>query len=172
MRVFCFILILNEPHISICIDDKSKIAVIKNWKNAIPDNSSFEISEPEINGHIIKLYDLPLSAGTGDPIFGESESTEYTTNNPKADFALKISGDSMEPTIPNGSIVPVQKCETLEDSKIGAFFLNGDVYCKMLKYIDGKTYLCSVNEKYENKEINPESDRLEVYGKVIDVISK
>lgn len=170
--ILCFILILNEPHISICIDDKSKITVIKNWKNAIPDNSSFEISEPEINGHIIKLYDLPLSAGTGDPIFGESESTEYTTNNPKADFALKISGDSMEPTIPNGSIVLVQKCETLEDSKIGAFFLNGDVYCKMLKYIDGKTYLCSVNEKYENKEINPESDRLEVYGKVIDVISK
>ena len=169
--ILCFILLLNEPHISICIDDKSKIAVIKTWKNSIPDNSSFEISEPEINGHIIKLYDLPLSAGTGDPIFGESESTEYTTNNPNADFALKISGDSMEPTIPNGSIVLVQKCETLEDSKIGAFFLNGDVYCKMLKHIDGKTYLCSVNENYENIEINPESDRLEVYGKVIDVIS-
>lgn len=167
--ILCFMLILNEPHIRICLEDQSKITTIKTWKNAIPDNSSFEIAVPEEKSNIIQLFDLPLSAGTGDPILDESDSTEYLTDNPKANFALKISGNSMEPTIKNESIVLIQKCETLEDLEIGAFYLNGEVFCKRLQHINAITYLVSDNDSYSPIQIK-EDDELKIFGKVIEVV--
>ena len=167
--ILCFILILNEPHLRICIKDQSRISTIKTWKNAIPDNSSFEITTDKENNRIIKLYDLPLSAGTGN-LLDESDSTEYTTYNPKADFALKISGNSMEPTIKNESVVLVQKCETIEDSEIGAFYLNGEAFCKRLQHINAITYLVSDNDSYSPIQIKA-GDELKLFGKVIEVVN-
>lgn len=75
----------------------------------------------------------------------------------------------MEPEIPDGSIVVVKKEYDVPDGIIGAFFLNGEVYCKKLLHKDGKVFLCSVNTKYEPIQIRDE-DNLKAYGKIIKVI--
>ena len=168
-EILCFMFILNKPHIIACLENNDYIQKIQSWNNAIPNNYSFEITTPEEKERIIKLYDLPLSAGTGN-LLDESDSTEYTTYNPKADFALKISGNSMEPTIKNESIVLVQKCETIEDSEIGAFNLNGEAFCKRLQHINAITYLVSDNDTYSPIQIKAD-DELKLFGKVIEVVN-
>ena len=75
-----------------------------------------------------------------------------------------------KPTIKNESIVLIQQCESLEDLEIGAFFLNGEVFCKRLQHIDKITFLMSDNDSYSPIQIN-EDDDLKTFGKVIEVIN-
>ena len=54
----------------------------------------------------LPLYDLAASAGTGQFLDGESYSLIDASDAPdRADFAVRIAGDSMEPDVPDGSIV-------------------------------------------------------------------
>ena len=95
-------------------------------------------------------------------------SSEYYTDETNCDFALKISGDSMEPEIPNKSTVLIKKCDCINDGDIGAFYYDGVVYCKKLLKKDGELYLESINKKYAPIKIMPER-LLEVYGIVVGV---
>lgn len=113
----------------------------------------------------LPIYDLPVSAGTGQFLDGESyEFTEVSDPALKeADFALRVSGDSMQPRISDGQVIYVKKQQTLNDGEIGIFILNGDAYCKKL---EGNS-LISFNSKYKPIIIN-EYDNLIVLGKLIN----
>jgi len=164
--ILCFMYILNKPHVEAYLG-KNAIIDITCWKNAIPENTSFEIIP---SGKKIPLYELSLSAGTGNPIFEDVQPEgDYEVENTECDIAVRVQGDSMEPTVPNRSIVLIKKC-AVEDNDIGAFYLNGEVYCKRLIYEGNKTYLKSENPEYAPIEIL-EGDILESYGKVIEIIS-
>ena len=64
----------------------------------------------------------------------------FRTTEKNCDFALRESGDSMEPDIPNHSIVLIKKTDIVSEGKIGAFFLNGEVYCKRLSHQNKKCF--------------------------------
>lgn len=49
-----------------------------------------------------------------------------------ADFALKISGDSMQPKFSNGETVLVKQTSSVFEGEIGVFVLNGESYIKKL----------------------------------------
>ena len=112
---------------------------------------------------------MPLSAGVGNESFDGIPFEEYETENLLCDFALKISGDSMEPNIKDKSIVLIKRQRVVDEGKVGAFYLNDKVYCKYLSYDNGKTLLCSYNDKYAPIEVK-EYDTLFVYGEVIAII--
>ena len=76
----------------------------------------------------------------------------------------------MEPDIPNGSTVFVKKQSEIADGISGAFFLNGQVYCKKLLHKDGKVFLCSDNTVYPPIEVC-EGDTLMAYGRIVKVLS-
>lgn len=165
--ILCFMYCLNPDHIESYIPEA--IPEIQKWMMDIPTNKKFDIVVAS-KKKTIPLYDIPLSAGSGEEIFGSDiPFEEYETDIEDGDFALHISGDSMEPEIPDGSIVVVKKEYDVPDGIIGAFFLNGEVYCKKLLHKDGKVFLCSVNTKYEPIQIRDE-DNLKAYGKIIKVI--
>lgn len=94
---------------------------------------------------------------------------EYEVNMDKGDFALRISGNSMEPDIPDGSIVLIEKCAAIEDGQVGAFYLNGEVYCKRLSYKEGITFLYSINSNFSPIEIK-ENDDFYSYGRILKII--
>ncbi len=170
--VLCFIYLLNEPHLNAYLKDvRGAMDNIKIWSQQIPTNQSFEKVVPIATRSLrtIKLFDLPLSAGLGNSIMESDAPYEsYSTTNQSCDFALKVSGNSMEPDIADGSIVLIKTCENIADGEIGAFFYNGDVYCKKLVYKDQKAFLVSLNPDYKDIPIL-EEDTLYVYGKVISV---
>jgi len=115
----------------------------------------------------LPLYDLPVSAGTGQ--FLDSSSYELLDVDDSvpisADFAVRIAGDSMSPNYEDGQYVYVCSQDTLEDGELGIFLLNGNAYFKKLRSDDG-TRLVSFNRAYSPIDVH-EYDDLRVIGKVV-----
>ena len=80
------------------------------------------------------------------------------------DMAIKISGDSMEPTYHDGDKVFVEKCDSVDIGEVGIFVVNGDAYIKEL----GNKCLKSHNEKYKPIPLT-ENDSVYCCGRVIGV---
>lgn len=118
-----------------------------------PDDDISEGANEEEEQRPIKkvgLFLLAACAGEGNDVDGEIQpEEEIVSPYPEAEFAIRISGDSMEPTIHDQETVFVVKAEELNDGDIGIFVVNGVTMCK--RYIDDGT---SVWLKPDNKEHN------------------
>ncbi len=93
------------------------------------------------------LYDLPVSAGPGVYLDDSCADEIHVPDNEKtqlADFALRISGNSMEPKYHDGDILLVQDTDSVEVGELGIFILDGNGYFK--KY--GGDSLISLNPEY------------------------
>lgn len=116
----------------------------------------------------IRLFDTPVSAGTGhfidDEQFVEIEVGEEVPES--ADFGVRITGNSMEPQFVHGQIVWVHQQESLNSGEIGIFFLDGDVYIK--KFQDDSTgmFLISLNPEYQPIAVK-EYNSFKIFGKVV-----
>lgn len=167
-EVLCFMYCLSPDHIEAHIPEATH--EIQKWMADVRTNGEFDIiTNPK--KRIIHLYDIPLSAGLGENILdSDTPFVEYETDVEDGDFALHVSGDSMEPDIPDGSIVVIKKQSEIADGISGAFFLNGEVYCKKLLHKDGKVFLCSENDEYQPIEVHG-GDTLIVYGRIVKVLS-
>lgn len=131
-----------------------------------------EVSEMPLkqlkNTIFIEYYSLPASAGTGVYLDGcdrEMIEVEETPITLAANFALKVSGDSMEPQFHDGDIVLVKSQPTVDEGDIGIFIVNNEGYIKKF----GGDQLISLNPKYENIKLH-EYDDIYCRGKVIGVI--
>ena len=117
---------------------------------------------------VIKLFDIPASAGTGSFLdsddFTEIEVGEEVPTD--ADFGIRISGDSMEPRFINGQIVWVKQQETLLNGEIGIFYLDGNAYCKKIKDDKEGLFLISLNSKYNPIPVT-DNNSFKVFGKVV-----
>lgn len=138
------------------------IDMLRNNPKFSANNQDYEESEPPLR--TIKLFSLPASAGTG--LYLDSEDYEEMTVDDSVpsntSYALRISGDSMEPQFEDEQIIYVHEQNTLHDGEIGIFVVNSDVYCK--KLMDGK--LISLNKKYNPITIS-EYDSFYILGKVL-----
>lgn len=126
----------------------------------------------DINLKIIRFYDFPVSAGYGNFIGDDTATyTEITTNNRKADFAVKITGDSMEPEYHNGDILLVKSQNTLNNGQLGIIFYNGDTVFKKYNKRRDKVSIISLNEnKYPPVDI-PINSKFVIQGLVLGKIT-
>ena len=112
---------------------------------------------------------LAVSAGTGEFLDeGGFEMIRFPKSAvpSKADFGVRVNGDSMEPVYHDGQIVWVEKTDTLRPGEVGVFICNGEGYLKVYDlqepdngdvedYTDSygvlhlQAALISYNEKYE-----------------------
>lgn len=113
----------------------------------------------------IRLYELPASAGSGYWI-DDASHIDILVSGVVCDYATYISGDSMEPDIPDRSIVLVKHDSEIKMGDTCIFNFNGNIYCKKL----GDSELLSVNSKYPPIPFN-EYDDLRSQGKVVKIIS-
>jgi SOS-response transcriptional repressor LexA len=88
-----------------------------------------------------------------------------------ADYCITVSGDSMEPYFPDGSIAYVLRDAPISDFDVGIFLVDGSAYIKQFcRGYGGDIYLLSANPARENANITIRADgnqRLEYRGKVI-----
>ena len=81
---------------------------------------------------LYRLYGIPVSAGTGnfldDSGYDMIKAPSYVPD--AVDFALRVSGDSMEPLFQDEQVIWVKEQEILKNSEIGVIIYYGDVYCK------------------------------------------
>lgn len=109
-----------------------------------------------------------VSAGTGFNLGNDDDwemiSVPDTPDSRKADFALQIKGDSMEPIYLDGDIVLVKEQPAIDVGQIGIFIIEDEGYIK--KY--GGDRLVSLNAKYEDIIFSEhDEDRIKCVGKVI-----
>lgn len=99
-----------------------------------------------------------VSAGRGFDLSGDEDWEEIeipdTREARKADYALTIQGDSMEPIYYDGDMVLVKKQDAIDVGQIGIFVLDGAGYIK--KY--NKDRLISLNEEYDDILLKDYSD--------------
>lgn len=168
-------------------------AYIFNWLNELIENISHELNDDELGdnglpddatttseaiteksikgGRIIPLFDFAVCAGNGDFIDESIGHQDFPTENEEADYALIISGESMEPTIPNGSIVLVKNVTELLNNDIAIVSTGSETMCKRYIRRGRGEYLKPDNPKF--KEFSKKDcQTFLIRGKVIETIAQ
>lgn len=117
----------------------------------------------------IPIYDLPVSAGIGT--FLDGNGTDYITITTEkgtivADYALRVSGDSMEPRYRDGDIILVHEQSEVSEGELGIFVCGGpDGYQGYFKRFGGDR-LISLNPAYPDIPLD-QFESVVCCGKVI-----
>ena len=146
-------------------DELKKGKYIYEWLTDIIASIQTELDDPEVGDHGIdqlvegqskQIYLFEMAACAGDGFYSEGVSgsdEKIVSRFAEADFAVRISGRSMEHTIEDGDVVFVQKTAELNDREVGIFVVNGDVMCKRLREENGVRWLQPDNTTEDYKPI-------------------
>ena len=122
---------------------------------------------------MLPIYDMPSAAGVNVPMDNDQyEMTEVGEDVPsRAQFGVRIQGESMMPYIEDGEIVYVDPAATLRKGDVGIFAVDGAVYCKIY-YVDHEGNLTLVSANPDLQEANIYVDRssgqeVHTFGKVL-----
>ena len=129
-----------------------------------------QTAESSFSRRKIFLYDMPVSAGTGvylDEDLAEEIAIPVTTKTQDADFALRISGNSMEPRYHDGDVLLIQNCDAVEVGELGIFVLDGNGYFKIF----GGDRLISMNPEYGDILLK-DFDDITCTGRVVGKLKK
>lgn len=121
--------------------------------------------EEEEDSHVIEMpsYLQSASAGYGNWLEEAEEITITVPDTPmtrRADFAIRVSGDSMEPKYSDGDLVFVKKQDDVEVGEYGIWIVDGCAYLKKR----GIDKLISLNRQYPDVE---QGEDVHCVGKVI-----
>lgn len=116
----------------------------------------------------LRLYDLPVSAGTGEFLDSDTYMEIEVGNevSSQADFGVRIAGNSMEPQFVNGQTVWIHQQPTLNSGEIGIFSVDGTAYCKLFELQKGSIRLLSLNKSYAPIMVS-ETASFKIFGKVV-----
>ena len=85
------------------------------------------------------------------------------------DTIAKVAGDSMEPLIEDNDLLFIKVTSQIDVNSIGIFQVNGKNFVKKLKRdFDGRWYLQSLNNSYEEIHLT-EDDDIRTIGEVVDI---
>ena len=124
--------------------------------------------KPEPTLRLLPVYLQPASAGTGQWLDDDAqEMTEVDESVPtKAEFGVRIAGDSMEPRFVNGQTVWVKAAQDANNGDIVLCTLNDQSYCKKLRKDENGIALISLNKKYAPIPVR-EEDEFRIAGIVV-----
>jgi len=120
----------------------------------------------------IPLCELPVSAGPGEYLDPYAEANEsimipYGDVTDRADFAVKISGDSMSPKYKDGDVLLVEQTDSVEPGEPCIYILDGSGYFKIF----GGDCLIPLNTSYE-KIMLRDFESVYCSGRVIGRVKK
>lgn len=122
---------------------------------------------PRPAGRTIRLYTLAASAGPGQFLDdGDFRWVEDAGAPDRADFAVCVAGDSMEPRYHDGQRVYVQSAPYVADGEAGLFAWEGSAYIKILRDRPEGVCLHSLNPAYEDIIISDPA-QLRVFGRIL-----
>lgn len=140
-----------------------------------------KLSDPQYNAdgdavNIIRItkrkvdfYTMAASAGLGDFLENDPDAQTLEVTNQDCTYAVKISGNSMEPEVHDGDVVLVKSCEEVPNAHMGIVWYKGACYCKKLVNSGDRLLLVSENKAYA--PIPVESfDEYHLYGEVLEIL--
>lgn len=142
---------------------KKPAKVAEPSADELPDKELDETDQDE--EFYIDLCSLPASAGTGvqlDDSYTVPLRIAHTPLADRANYAVRVSGNSMEDTFYDGDIVLVETCPEVAVGEIGIFIVNDQGYIKQR----GKNRLISLNPKSKDVYFH-EGDVVYCRGRVL-----
>jgi SOS-response transcriptional repressor LexA/DNA-binding Xre family transcriptional regulator len=141
--------VARAPYVDHSVETKEKSGKILP-SISVPDSkiSAREIMQNRgLGKRSLALFDMPVSAGAG--VFVDSPASDEimipdNERTREADFALRISGNSMEPKYRDGDVLLVANSDYVEVGELGIFILDGNGFFK----IYGGDRLISMNKIY------------------------
>lgn len=127
----------------------------------------------------VPLYDARCSAGHGTlaesaKVLTHLVFTRYSLRKkglePSVLSAIRVDGDSMEPTLQDGDTILIDHTRnTMESEGIYVLCLNGHLYAKRLqRQFDGSLTIISANKEYSVMQVPKERlDELEIIGRAV-----
>ena len=110
-----------------------------------------EKPRPGAPAKVVPLLGAAFAAGSPEAP-GDLFACDYRTTDLRAEFAIHINGDSMEPWLPDGSVALGVK-RMPRDGEVGAFFLDGGFLVKQYAGdSQGNVYLFSLNRHREDAD--------------------
>lgn len=143
-------------------EHKAEIFVSDRFKFSSPEKRS----EKQFR---LPLYDLPVSAGRGSLLDGSGADFITLTSGGEtldADFALRVSGNSMEPRYLDGDIILVHEQSHVGIGELGVFVCSDGVSSEGYFKRFGGDRLISLNPQYDDIYLNS-FDSVICRGKVI-----
>lgn len=144
------------------LDDISKEVVEVVIDKELERSNSDIIEYPQTDYNIIPFYPQLVSAGTGQYVFDDIPSETIAVDNKKfrrATYAIRVRGNSMEPTFYNDDIIIVDREAVPSLNEIGIFIIDNQGYVKRV----GDKALISDNKAYAPIE----ADDIVCMGKVL-----
>ena len=145
-------------------------AVIDAEENRIKKMAELESPAENTERKVIPLFGAHFAAGPGEPDFGNAWEEYTVPKSSPADFAIHITGDSMEPYLHDGQIaLGIRRAP--KDGEVGAFNLDGDYLCKQVcTDVNGTIYLFSLNRNRADMDVTIQRDSgrsLTYFGTII-----
>lgn len=154
-----------------------KIELLANYFNVEKSDLVEDSIKPSNITSISDFIDIPIlgDIACGQPIFAEENVDGYRRvygdNLPNGKlFFLKARGDSMTPSIPDGSYVLIREQPDVESGEIAAVLVNGDTEATLKKVRKLQSYVLleALNEDYEPYIVN-EDNPARIIGKAVKV---
>lgn len=122
--------------------------------------------------NIVAVRRVPLLGGiaAGVPTFADQQYDSYVDadDDLRCDYALRIDGDSMEPTVRRGDMVFIRKQDDVENGQIAAVLIDDSATLKRVRHIKGGLLLLSDNAAYEPMVFTyPECNTIRILGKAV-----
>ena len=118
----------------------------------------------------LRVQRIPLigSVAAGEPILADEEHDLCIDSPIKADYALRVQGDSMEPTYLDGDIVYIRQQDDVTDGTVGVVLCEDSACLKHIYHIENGVQLVSDNPKYPPMiRTWPEYDTIRILGRVV-----
>ena len=135
------------------------------------DSKNIPSSEPmPANCIPVKRVQVPMLGGiaAGEPILAEQQYDAYVEADADLDctYALRVDGDSMEPTVRYGDIVFIRQQEDVDDGRIAAVLVDDSATLKRVYHIPNGLQLLSDNAaKYPPRAVTFEDyDCIRILG--------
>lgn len=135
----------------------------------------YDVSKQEITSNSNSGISVPLvgTIAAGTPILAEENIERYFNidSSIKADFCLRIKGDSMiNEGIHNNDIVFIHQQPILENGEIGAVIIDGEATLKRFYKTDTGIVLQPANEKYAPIIVDKNSNLI-IAGKLSAILN-
>lgn len=155
-------------------NEKVSLGILRRLAEALDVPVEVFFSDaPVANLTPVRRVRIPLLGGiaAGEPRFAGEEYGTYVDAGEDVDcsFALRVNGDSMEPTVRYGDLVFIRQQDDVDDGQIAAVLIDEDATLKRIVHIPGGLTLLSDNAgKYPPMTFTyPEHDTIRILGKAV-----
>lgn len=125
----------------------------------------------------VRTKRVPLlgTIAAGEPIFAEEEHETYVDvdGSARADFALEVQGESMEPVYKDGDVVYIRSQDDVLDGQVAAVVVDDSATLKRVYHLPVGVQLMPLNPAFAPMLFTPEnSDSVRILGLAVGYFRK